>query len=96
MFEPSSVPVAPPPAAAAPAAARRMAAAPLSSRERQVLELMARGQSNKLIARTLSLSPHTVKRHVTGVFTKLNLNRRSEAAAWYYLHPQSSGCCNPH
>lgn len=66
---------------------------PLSSREHEVLELMARGQSNKAIARTLALSPHTVKRHVTGVFNKLSLHGRSQVAAWYFQHPRSSGCC---
>jgi len=45
---------------------------------------MARGMSNKLIARELDLSPHTVKRHVANVLDKLDLASRSEAAAWYH------------
>jgi LuxR family maltose regulon positive regulatory protein len=55
----------------------------LSSRERQVLERIAAGESNKLIARTLDLSPHTVKRHVANILDKLGLASRGQAAAWY-------------
>lgn len=58
--------------------------APLSAREAEVLGLMARGMSNKLIARELDLSPHTVKRHVAHVLDKLDLASRSQAAAWYH------------
>jgi LuxR family transcriptional regulator, maltose regulon positive regulatory protein len=71
--------------AAAPAAARP-AAAPtgaLSSREQEVLERIAAGESNKLIARTLALSPHTVKRHVANILDKLALASRGQAAAWH-------------
>lgn len=86
----------PSPIPSSPAAVSVPAPTPLSPREREVLTLLARGQSNKAIARALSLSPHTVKRHVTGVLTKLSLSRRSEAAAWYHLHPRFSGCCGAH
>ena len=55
----------------------------LSARERDVLELIAAGQSNKLIARALELSPHTVKRHVANILDKLALASRGQAAAWY-------------
>jgi len=55
---------------------------PLSLREREVLELVARGASNKVIARALGLSPHTVKRHVANILGKLGLHSRVEAAAW--------------
>jgi DNA-binding CsgD family transcriptional regulator len=44
----------------------------LSPREAEVLTLMARGMSNKLIARELELSPHTVKRHVAHILDKLD------------------------
>ena len=57
---------------------------PLSARETEVLSLMARGMSNKLIARQLELSPHTVKRHVAHVLDKLDLASRSQAAAWFH------------
>ena len=55
----------------------------LSQREREVLALIARGDSNKLIARALDLSPHTVKRHVAHILEKLGLASRGQAAAWY-------------
>ena len=61
----------------------------LSARETEVLSLMARGMSNKLIARELSLSPHTVKRHVAHVLDKLDLASRSQAAAWYHARTRS-------
>jgi LuxR family transcriptional regulator, maltose regulon positive regulatory protein len=55
----------------------------LSARETEVLALMSRGQSNKAIARTLDISPHTVKRHVANILDKLVLQSRGEAAAWW-------------
>jgi len=57
---------------------------PLTAREAEVLSLIARGMSNKLIARALGLSPHTVKRHVAHVLDKLDLPTRSQAAAWFH------------
>jgi LuxR family maltose regulon positive regulatory protein len=56
----------------------------LSAREAEVLELIARGSSNKIIARTLDISPHTVKRHVANILDKLALQSRGEAAAWWH------------
>jgi LuxR family maltose regulon positive regulatory protein len=58
------------------------AAVPLTARELTVLERVAAGESNKLIARTLGLSPHTVKRHVSNIFDKLDLTTRAQAAVW--------------
>ena len=58
-------------------------AAGLTAREAEVLELIASGDSNKLIARALDISPHTVKRHVANVLEKLNLQSRGQAAAWH-------------
>ena len=55
----------------------------LSEREREVLERIAAGDSNKLIARAFDLSPHTVKRHVANILDKLALASRGQAAAWY-------------
>ena len=57
---------------------------PLSAREREVLSLLAEGQSNKLIARALGLSLHTVKRHVANILTKLALDSRTQAAAYWH------------
>nr|WP_143694718.1 LuxR C-terminal-related transcriptional regulator [Variovorax sp. JS1663] len=58
----------------------------LSGRELEVLTLLAGGQSNKLIARSLDLSPHTVKRHVARILDRLDLASRMQAAAWYHTH----------
>lgn len=67
-----------PPPASVPSAAR----APLSERECDVLRLIAAGDSNKMIARALGVSPHTVKRHVANILDKLGARSRSQAAAW--------------
>ena len=55
---------------------------PLTARERAVLERIAAGDSNKLIARALDISPHTVKRHVANILDKLGLSSRGQASAW--------------
>jgi LuxR family maltose regulon positive regulatory protein len=54
----------------------------LSAREREVLQRIVAGDSNKMIARTLGLSPHTVKRHVANILGKLGARSRAQAAAW--------------
>lgn len=51
----------------------------LSGREREVLDLMARGHDNTTIARRLVLSPKTVRNHVANVLTKLGVPNRSTA-----------------
>jgi DNA-binding NarL/FixJ family response regulator len=53
----------------------------LTDREREVLELVARGHSNPAIARQLVLSPKTVKNHVSNIFAKLAVADRAEAIA---------------
>ena len=52
----------------------------LTERERQILEHLARGESNKAIARTLDISHDTVKLHVRHILSKLGLSSRVEAA----------------
>jgi DNA-binding NarL/FixJ family response regulator len=54
---------------------------PLSPRENEVLNLLAKGLGNKGIARQLKISEHTVKFHVTSIFNKLNASSRAEAVA---------------
>ena len=54
---------------------------PLTSREREILSLVASGTSNKGIARVLSVSANTVKFHLAAVFDKLNAATRAEAVA---------------
>ena len=51
----------------------------LSSRERQIVELMAQGSTNGEIAGELHLSPHTVKDHASAVYRKLGVRNRAEA-----------------
>jgi DNA-binding NarL/FixJ family response regulator len=51
----------------------------LSDREREVLELLARGMSNGQIARTLVIAPKTVRNHLSNVFAKLQVSDRNEA-----------------
>lgn len=58
----------------APAASRS-----LTPRERSVLELLARGRSNKEIAASLAVSERTVKFHVSAILTKLGASNRTEA-----------------
>ena len=53
----------------------------ISPREEEVLGLMAAGKSNKDIARALGLSPNTVKTHLSRVYEKLGVSRRTEALA---------------
>jgi len=56
--------------------------ASLTSRENQILELVAKGLSNKHIARQLDIVEGTVKVHVKNILKKLNLRSRVEAAVW--------------
>ncbi|GLZ37024.1 response regulator transcription factor [Actinokineospora sp. NBRC 105648] len=58
----------------------RVAFPELTERERQVLDLIARGHTNRRIARKLVLSEKTVRNHVTHVFTKLRVRDREAAA----------------
>jgi DNA-binding NarL/FixJ family response regulator len=70
-------PRAAPPELPAPAAARPDV---LTEREAAVLELIAKGQSNRQIAQTLHLAEGTVKNHVSRVMQKLHASTRTELA----------------
>lgn len=61
--------------------AERLASEDLTPREREVLQLLAQGRSNKLIGAELSISEVTVKSHVQALFRKLNVLSRTEAIA---------------
>jgi len=52
---------------------------PLTERESEVLGLLAKGLANKQIALSLGISEHTVKFHVSSIYTKLNVTNRTEA-----------------
>ena len=58
-----------------------MARPELSERERQVLQYMANGRSNKEIGQVLYISENTVKAHVKSILTKLDAMGRTEAVA---------------
>lgn len=62
------------------AAAQAEAVAMLTAREREVLALVAQGQTNKEIARALSVSPATIKAHVERIIAKLGVSDRTQAA----------------
>ncbi len=63
----------------------------LTPREREILTHLARGESNKAIARTLDISHDTVKRHVRHILAKLNLSSRVEAAVFAVEHRVAPG-----
>jgi DNA-binding NarL/FixJ family response regulator len=52
---------------------------PLTAREREVLQLVAEGLANKQIALSLGISEHTVKFHLSSLYTKLGVTSRTEA-----------------
>lgn len=58
----------------------------LSVREVEIIKLIVKGMSNKLIARTLGITEGTVKVHVKNMLRKLNLSSRLEAALWAIKH----------
>ena len=62
----------------------------LTARECEILNLLASGQSNKEMARTLGISPNTIKTHIARVYEKLEVERRVQAiekARWLALIP---------
>ena len=52
----------------------------LSQRQREVLQLLAAGDSNKEISRTLNISVGTVKAHLESLYRRLNVKNRTQAA----------------
>ena len=63
----------------------------LTPREREILDCLARGESNKSIARTLELAESTVKIHVQNVLKKLKLSSRVQAAVYAVEHRMQGG-----
>lgn len=62
----------------------------LSLRERQVLELIAQGLTNRQIGERLELAEKTVKNYVSGLLSKLGLERRTQAAVYRVTNPPQS------
>src|SRR5262249_5099132 len=58
----------------------------LTSREGEVLSLIATGKTNPAIAQSLQISEKTVARHVSNIFMKLDLSSRAAATAYAYKH----------
>ena len=58
----------------------------LTARELAVLRLVATGSTNREIATTLSISAHTVARHLQNIFVKLGVSSRTAATAYAYRH----------
>lgn len=76
-------------------AIKRDLAATLTEREREVLDHVARGESNKVIAQALDISHNTVKLHVRHIMTKLDLNSRVEAAVFAFEHRHQGEVSGP-
>jgi two-component system, NarL family, nitrate/nitrite response regulator NarL len=71
----------------------------LSPRERQVIACLARGNSNKVIARVHNLSEATVKVHLKTILRKINVQNRTQAALWAIQHgfePVAVADCGEH
>lgn len=67
------------------------AEAGLSVREQEVLERVARGDTNKQVAATLYISENTVNFHMKNILSKLHLKNRTQVAAWALRHGFTSG-----
>jgi DNA-binding NarL/FixJ family response regulator len=63
----------------------------LTGQERKILLLVAEGMTNKEIAAEIFLSDKTVKNYVSSILSKLNLERRAQAAAFVAKHRLDRG-----
>jgi DNA-binding CsgD family transcriptional regulator len=55
----------------------------LTKREKEIVNLIADGKSNKEIAQILNVSVHTVEKHLNNIYKKLGVNNRASAASLY-------------
>jgi len=81
-IEPSADPSPPPGMPSAPAGHAVPPPHGLSGRELEVLRWLAAGETNRQIARRLSLSPHTIERHVANLYRKIGARGRADATAY--------------
>jgi DNA-binding CsgD family transcriptional regulator len=77
---PTHAPIATLAAALAPGSRAPEAAATLTEREQEILRLIAKGRSGKQVAKQLGISPKTVERHKTRIFSKLGVPNQAAAA----------------
>ncbi len=63
---------------------RHLLPAGLSTREAEILRLVAAGLTNRAIAEALTISERTVDRHVSNIYTKLDVSTRAAATAFAY------------
>jgi DNA-binding NarL/FixJ family response regulator len=54
----------------------------LTQRERAVAALVAQGKSNREIADSLAVAPHTIETHVSNILSKLGFTSRTQIAVW--------------
>ena len=59
----------------------RLVDLPITTREKEILVHLAQGETNKEISQHLSLSPSTVRNHISSIFAKLKISNRSQATA---------------
>lgn len=76
---------------ARPAAPDRRPTDDLSEREREVVDLLVRGQTNKDIAQALFLSVRTVEAHLRSIYAKLGVRSRTEAVLWAIGRSRNEG-----
>jgi LuxR family transcriptional regulator of csgAB operon len=57
-----------------------------SQREHEILDLLVCGKSNKEISLSLGITVHTVKKHLTSIYKKINVKCRTEAVVWWLGH----------
>lgn len=54
----------------------------LTNREREIVELIGKGMTNKEVAKSMGISAHTVREYLKNVYRKNNLKSRAQAVAW--------------
>lgn len=60
------------------------------------MPLLAQGKTNKEIAAQMKLSDKTIKNYLVNIYTKLKVNRRTEAVAWFIRESRSNEAADRH